>query len=76
VNLGFHQGAALPDPKGLLQGSGKHVRHIRISSEADLARPFVRQFVKAAVKRAIRPEKAAPPASLVRAIYPKRRRPL
>jgi len=76
VNLGFNDGAALPDPKGLLQGSGRHIRHIRISSPADLARPFVRRFVKAAVKRAIRPEKAAPPASHVRLIYPKRRRPL
>jgi len=77
VNVGFNYGAALPDPKGLLQGTGNRVRHIRIASEADLARPCVRRFVKAAVKRAIRSEKAAPSAgSHVRAIYPKRRRPV
>jgi hypothetical protein len=76
VNLGFHHGADLPDPKGILQGSGSQVRHIRITSAADLERPFVRRFVKAAVARAARPEKPAAPSSQVRAIYPTKRRPL
>ena len=76
VNLGFNHGADLPDPQGLLQGSGRQVRHIRIASTADLERAFVRRFVKAAVARAIRPAKAVPAASQVRAIYPRRRRPL
>ncbi|WKE67218.1 DUF1801 domain-containing protein [Gallaecimonas kandeliae] len=30
VNLGFFQGAALPDPQGLLEGSGKHMRHVKL----------------------------------------------
>jgi hypothetical protein len=30
VNVGFHQGAGLPDPGGLLQGTGKRMRHVRL----------------------------------------------
>jgi hypothetical protein len=30
VNVGFFQGAALPDPSGLLQGTGKYMRHVKI----------------------------------------------
>ena len=30
VNVGFFHGAALPDPKGLLQGNGKSMRHVKL----------------------------------------------
>ena len=30
VNVGFFQGAALPDPKRLLQGNGKFMRHVKL----------------------------------------------
>jgi hypothetical protein len=30
VNVGFFQGAALPDPGHLLQGSGKFMRHVKL----------------------------------------------
>ncbi|HEX4008051.1 MAG TPA: DUF1801 domain-containing protein [Acidobacteriaceae bacterium] len=30
VNVGFFQGAALPDPAHLLQGSGKFMRHVQL----------------------------------------------
>lgn len=30
VNLGFFYGAYLPDPAGLLEGTGKHMRHIQL----------------------------------------------
>lgn len=30
VNLGFFYGAYLPDPSGLLEGTGKHMRHIKL----------------------------------------------
>jgi hypothetical protein len=30
VNAGFFQGAALPDPAGLLQGDGKYMRHVKL----------------------------------------------
>ena len=30
VNVGFFQGAGLPDPAGLLQGTGKFMRHVKL----------------------------------------------
>ena len=33
VNVGFFQGAALPDPAGLLQGSGRFMRHVKLRPE-------------------------------------------
>lgn len=37
VNLGFFRGAELPDPHGLLQGTGKFMRHVKLhpGREAD-----------------------------------------
>lgn len=34
VNLGFYYGAGIPDPAGILEGSGKRMRHIKIRSVA------------------------------------------
>jgi hypothetical protein len=31
VNVGFFQGAALPDPARLLQGTGKFMRHVKLT---------------------------------------------
>ena len=43
VNVGFFQGAMLPDPAHLLEGDGKFMRHVKLrpgepTSEADLSR--------------------------------------
>ena len=48
VNLGFFYGTDLPDPAGLLAGNGKLLRHIKISSMAELERPAVRNLIVAA----------------------------
>ena|SRR5436305_9237710 len=76
VNLGFWDGVSLPDPDGLLEGAGKRGRHVKIRELADLQRPGVRALIQAAVEIAERPE-ATPPkaASVVRAVYARRRRP-
>ena len=77
VNLGFHRGAELSDPQGILQGTGRLIRHIRITQPEDLSEPSVRAFVKQAIARAKRPATGAPKAkSVVRAIYPRKRRPV
>ena len=52
INLYFFEGDTLPDPDGLLQGSGHTVRHIRIESAADLDRPAVKSLMAEALKRA------------------------
>lgn len=35
VNVGFFRGAELPDPAQLLEGSGKYMRHVKLSPESD-----------------------------------------
>ena len=48
INLGFYYGAELPDPDGLLEGTGKFLRHVKISSEEQLGDPALRRLVEAA----------------------------
>ena len=36
VNVGFFRGAEIADPKGLLEGTGKFMRHVKLSPEADV----------------------------------------
>ena len=52
VNLFFLQGAALSDPKGLLQGEGNVVRYIRLEDEKTLDRADVQAMMAAALKMA------------------------
>jgi len=68
VNLGFNFGSLLSDPFELLQGEGKWIRHVRLSSIADLEASGVRELVRAAIAQAERPEgrREAAAASVVR----------
>jgi hypothetical protein len=84
VNLGFNDGATLPDPKGILQGNGNRIRHLSIKSESDLARPEIRAYIRRAKKKALaearklgeKPRrKPAGVISTVKAVYAKKRRP-
>jgi hypothetical protein len=52
VSLCFLQGAGLPDPSGLLRGSGRVVRNIRLENAATLDRREVRALIEAALARA------------------------
>lgn len=38
ANLGFYRGAELKDPKHLLQGDGKKLRHIKVHRREDISR--------------------------------------
>jgi len=84
VNLGFNDGAALADPKGILQGNGNRIRHISFKNPGDLERPEVRAYIRRAKKKAFAdarklgeppPKKPAGVISTVKAIYAKKRRP-
>jgi hypothetical protein len=55
VGLCFIHGAALPDPKGLLQGSGSQSRFLRLESARDLTDPDVESLMQAAIDRARKP---------------------
>jgi hypothetical protein len=52
INLYFFEGDTLPDPEGLLQGTGNMVRSIRLTSAEDLDRPAVKALMAEALKRA------------------------
>ena len=36
VNVGFFRGAELADPAGLLEGTGKYMRHVKLRPENDV----------------------------------------
>ena len=50
VNLGFAHAAELPDPEGLLEGSGKEIRHVKLTSPQAAVAPAVRELVKGALE--------------------------
>ena len=37
VNVGFFRGAEIADPEGLLEGTGKFMRHVKLKPERDLS---------------------------------------
>ena len=49
INLGFYHGVDLPDPKGLLAGTGKKLRHLKLVDAEEVGRPSVRALVEAAL---------------------------
>jgi hypothetical protein len=51
VNLYFKDGPALDDPDGLLEGSGKRLRHVKIRQQQDLKKRSLQALVRQAAKR-------------------------
>ena len=49
VNLGFPRGVDLLDPAGLLTGTGKRARHVRIAAVDEVETPALRALLEAAV---------------------------
>lgn len=76
VNLGFNRGADLPDPRNVLEGTGKAVRHIRLEPPDDFTKPWLRRYVRMAIAQVggpIAPDLEG--SSIVKAVYKKKRRP-
>jgi hypothetical protein len=48
VNVGFFHGAELPDPAGLLEGAGKHMRHVKLKPGAAINSAALRRLIDAA----------------------------
>ena len=48
VNVGFFYGAALQDPAGLLEGSGKRMRHVKLSPGRELDAAALDDLIEAA----------------------------
>ncbi len=49
VNLGFDRGTELEDPDGLLKGTGRLIRHIRLNSASDLKQEAILRLIDDAV---------------------------
>ncbi|HWS70800.1 MAG TPA: DUF1801 domain-containing protein [Thermoanaerobaculia bacterium] len=74
VNLFFLRGALLPDPAGVLAGSGKSVRSIRLSAAADLDRAEVRALIGSALREAgWKPDASSNGRLVIKTVAAKRR---
>lgn len=53
VNVQLADGAQLPDPAGIVEGTGKRIRHVKCRSLDDVARPGLRALIEeqAALRR-------------------------
>lgn len=73
VNLYFLEGAQLPDPEGLLKGTGTRVRHVTLSHANDFADPRLQKLLTQAITLADPP---MPPKATRRTIVIKSVAPL
>ena len=48
VNVGFFHGVALDDPRGLLVGTGKRMRHVKLRPGADVDADAIGALIRAA----------------------------
>jgi hypothetical protein len=48
VNVGFFRGAEIADPDGLLQGTGKFMRHVKLRSESEVDAAGLSRLIKTA----------------------------
>jgi hypothetical protein len=47
VNVQLADGALLDDPTGIVEGTGKRIRHVKCRAVADVARPALRKLLEA-----------------------------
>ena len=74
VALSFYYGASLPDPTGILLGSGKQNRFVRLPTAATLRTPAVRALLRAAMRQAKTPlSRAGKGRTLIKSVSAKQR---
>ncbi len=59
VNVGFFRGAEIADPDGLLEGTGKFMRHVKLRPERDVYAPALMTLIETAytdMKRRLKAE--------------------
>jgi hypothetical protein len=59
VNVGFFRGAELPDPSGLLQGTGKFMRHVKLWPDSEIDSAALKKLIESAyadMKQRVEPE--------------------
>ena len=50
VNFGFYRGTELPDPDGLLEGTGKKLRHVKLRQSPTTREDALKKLVEEAVR--------------------------
>ena len=50
ITLGFRQGASFADRYGLLRGTAKHAKHVRMRKLGEVNVPALRYYIKQALK--------------------------
>jgi hypothetical protein len=50
ATFGFHFGTSVKDPESLLEGTGKNIRHVKLSKVEDLEQKGLRELVMAAAR--------------------------
>ncbi len=48
VNVGFFRGAEIADPKGLLEGTGRFMRHVKLRPGSDVDATVLRRLIDTA----------------------------
>ena len=48
VNVGFFRGAEIDDPEGLLEGTGKFMRHVKLRPERDVDATTLMKLIESA----------------------------
>jgi hypothetical protein len=48
INVGFFQGALLPDPARILSGTGKFMRHVKIRPGTPIDEPYLLRLIQTA----------------------------
>jgi hypothetical protein len=59
VNVGFFRGAEIADPAGILEGTGRFMRHVKLRPEQDLDAVALTQLIETAyvdMKRRVKVE--------------------
>jgi hypothetical protein len=59
VNVGFFRGAEIADPDGLLEGTGKFMRHVKLRPEHEIDAKALRKLIETAytdMKRRLKTE--------------------
>ena len=59
VNVGFFRGAEIADPKGLLEGTGRFMRHVKLSPEREVDAAALTKLIETAytdMKRRLKSE--------------------
>lgn len=60
VVFGFYYGTELPDPEGILEGTGRTMRHVKIRRPEDLDVPALRNLIEIATTHRVPPPRPRP----------------